>query len=333
MLNFGLKRIIIVLVIFMIFFAIDFKSIALAESLKIATWNIENLQVGSPKDYVFLKDYAEDLEADIIALQEVDGAEAAQQIFDKEDYNFYFSSRNNRQRTGFAVRKEINVTQNPDYTALNVSGGLRYGTDITVSTDTEKIRLLSIHLKSGCFSRPLNSSTLRRGACNRLSQQIPILEKWIDSRADDGIPFAVMGDFNRRLNIAGDDFWEDIDDGIPANADLIKVTEGKISDCFNRRYPEYIDHIVLDKQASQWLEPSSFQQKLYQRSFEFRNQLSDHCAIAVDLNIPGNFSDTTIDSFESNQKTNDSLEVIITRLEEIELELQNLRNLLQFRIN
>jgi hypothetical protein len=51
----------------------------------------------------------------------------------------------------------------------------------------------------------------------------------------------VLGDFNRRMNIAGDDVWADLDDGDP---DLTKLTEGLTSACLNFRFPEYIDHIV-----------------------------------------------------------------------------------------
>lgn len=322
------RRVLISFAIVMAFFLANANAIALAEPLKIATWNIENLRVGANKDYLQLKDYAKDLEADIIALQEVDGKDAAQQVFNPGDYNFYFSSRNNPQRTGFAVRKGINVTQNPDYDALNVSGGLRYGTDITVSTDTQKIRLLSVHLKSGCFTKPLDGLGSGRGACDKLSRQVPVLEDWIDTRASEGIAFAVMGDFNRRLNIAGDDLWSEIDDGVPANADLTKVTEGKTSQCFNGQYPQYIDHIVLDKQASGWLDSSSFEQELYGQPIERQSKLSDHCALAVILDVPGTFEPNS-----SNGGTTNTPEVILTRLEELELELQQLRSLIESLIN
>ena len=258
-----LQKVMVTLALAMAFFMTYANAGAIAAPLKIATWNIEHLRVGADKDYLSLQDYAKDLEADVIALQEVDGEEAAEQIFGDGDYNYYFSRRRNPMRTGFAVRKGINVVQNPDYQALNVSGGLRYGTDITVSTDTDEIRLLSIHLKSFCFSGSLTGSP--NGACASLSRQLPILEDWIDTRASEGIPFAVMGDFNRRLNRRNDDFWVEIDDGVPTNADLTNVTEGRTSDCFDGQFPEYIDHIVLDKLSTDWLDTSSFEQELSPR--------------------------------------------------------------------
>ncbi len=329
-----LRTVLVILAVVMLFFIANVNAIALAEPLKLATWNIENLRQGSNKDYLSLQDYVKDLEADVIALQEVDGKAAAQQVFDSEDYNFYFSRRNNPQRTGFAVRKGINVVQNPDYKALNVSGGLRYGTDLTISTDTEKIRLLSIHLKSGCFSKPLDGLGSGRGACDKLSRQVPILENWIDTRANEEIAFAVMGDFNRRLNLAGDDLWSEIDDGIPANADLTKVTEGKISNCFNGQYPQYIDHIVLDKRATGWLDPSSFDQELYGQPIENQRRLSDHCAIAVTVNVPGTFTGNgTGTNPPVNGGTSNTPEAILTRLEQLELELQELKSLIETLID
>ncbi|MEM9510008.1 MAG: endonuclease/exonuclease/phosphatase family protein [Cyanobacteria bacterium P01_E01_bin.35] len=315
-------------------------AVAIAEPLKIAAWNIENLTVGADKDYVFLQDYVKDLEADVIALQEVDGARAAEQVFDPDDYDFYFSNRNNRQRTGFAVRKGIDVVQNPDYDALNVSGGLRYGTDITVSTDDKQIRLLSIHLKSGCFTKALEGLGSGRGACDKLSRQVPILEDWIDDRASEEIPFAVMGDFNRRLNIADDDLWDEIDDGVPANADLTKVTEGRLSDCFDGKFPQYIDHIVLDKQSTDWLVPGSFEQKLYDQPLSREDFLSDHCAIAVTLEMPGTFPASDFGGMGSsnrnlgtNRNNGNSPEAIFDRISEMEIELRDLRRLIESFVN
>ena len=327
-----LRRTLIVFAVVMAFFMTNANAMAIAEPLKIAAWNIENLTVGADKDYVSLQDYVKDLEADVIALQEVDGARAAEQVFDPDDYNFYFSSRNNRQRTGFAVRKGIEVIQNPDYDALNVSGGLRYGTDITVSTDNEKIRLLSVHLKSGCFTKPLDGLGSGRGACDKLSRQVPILEDWIDDRASEGIPFAVMGDFNRRLNISGDDLWDEIDDGVPANADLTKVTEGRTSDCFSGQYPQYIDHIVLDKLSTGWLVANSFDQELYGQPIANQSKLSDHCAIAVTLDMPGTFPASGSGN-PTDSNGDSSPEAIFERISEMEVELRDLRRMIESFIN
>jgi len=59
-----------------------------AESLKIATWNIENLRPGSrtPEELEKLRALVDLLDADVVALQEVDGPEAAAEVFDPSDH-------------------------------------------------------------------------------------------------------------------------------------------------------------------------------------------------------------------------------------------------------
>lgn len=255
----------------------------------VATWNIENLRPqgtrGQTKDLEVLTELAKRLDADIIALQEVDGPEAARQVFDPDEYSFFFSSRNHVQLTGFAVRKGLEVTQNPDYSELNVSGGLRHGTDITVHIGEQPIRLLSVHLKSSCHSHdplPEPDSSLD-SHCEKLSAQVPVLEAWIDKRAEENIPFVVLGDFNRRFNEPDDTFFPQIDDAQPPNADLHLVTEGKVSACLEGRFPEYIDHIVLDRLSAGWKMEGSFKQLLF--AAELKDVVSDHCPISVALDV------------------------------------------------
>jgi hypothetical protein len=80
---------------------------AAAETIKVATWSIENFTEGSRTvaELSMMAELVDILDADVIALQEVDGPEAAQLIFDPNEYEFYFSSQGNPQRTGFAIRR------------------------------------------------------------------------------------------------------------------------------------------------------------------------------------------------------------------------------------
>ncbi|MCH9684064.1 MAG: endonuclease/exonuclease/phosphatase family protein [Deltaproteobacteria bacterium] len=256
-------------------------------ALKIATWNMEWLHRNngsgevprSNADYQRLADYAELLDADIIALQEVDGVQAASRVFDSSVYDFHMSSRNSVQRTGFVYRKGLNVIENPDYTALNV-GGLRYGTDIEVTVDGEVLRLLDIHLKSGCLTQSLGSSS---NSCNKLEQQVGILESWIDARAAEGTAFMVLGDFNRRMFANGnDDVWAALDDGSPAGADLSSPTETGTAQCNGGQFPQFIDHLVTGSLATQMLVPGSFSELVFD-SADAGLELSDHCPLSVEL--------------------------------------------------
>lgn len=59
----------------------------------------------SSRDFSVLARYARELDADVVALQETDGADAARLVF--PDYEFCFTARTHVQNTGFAVRRGL----------------------------------------------------------------------------------------------------------------------------------------------------------------------------------------------------------------------------------
>ncbi len=257
------------------------------DSLVVATWNIEWLAAVDGKgpvhrskaDYARLARYARALNADVVALQEVAGPKAAARVFDPKEYRFHFAGRG-RQRVGFAWRRHLNVVVQPDLHALGRKH-LRPGADIEVRTGGLRLRLLAIHLKSGCHKQSLKSP---RSACRKLARQVPVLESWIDARARDNTPFLVLGDFNRRL---GDDdaMWIELDDGDPAAADLTLVSTARPA-CWNRRYSKLIDHIVVGRNAARWVQPDSFRELVYDPAdAAFEATLSDHCPVSVRLAV------------------------------------------------
>ena len=78
-------------------------------------------------------------------------------------------------------------TGNSDFEELDI-GDVRRGTDLTVTLDGQPLRLLSVHLKSFCHQDDLdNVSPTDNTHCGKLKQQIPILEGWIEARAQEGI--------------------------------------------------------------------------------------------------------------------------------------------------
>lgn len=145
-------------------------------SLKVATWNIEHLaekdgegcRPRTEADYALLRRHADALNADVIAFQEVQSEAAARRVFDSAKYDIAFSSRPSsragggccgkpglniqNQSVGFAVRKGVAWRRNEDLSALALGNpNLRWGVDITVGRD-RPLRLLAVHLKSGCNS-------------------------------------------------------------------------------------------------------------------------------------------------------------------------------------
>ena len=266
-----------------------------AAPLRIATWNLEHLsedgaQGCKPRtdaDYALMRAYAERLDADVVAFEEVESITAAARVFDPAKYQLLIEARPagdrfpcrglegrtlTRQAVGFAIRKGIAVSRALDVTDLQLGDpNLRGGVDVTVRAPGHApLRLLAVHLKSGCFSGDKGE------ACQTLMRQVPILEAWIDARASEGARFAVLGDFNRRLARPDDLVWAQIDDAEPANADL-SLAEGKQTPRCDPRLGEFIDHIVLDARASRDL--LGFEEQ----TFAAGERGSDHCPVVARL--------------------------------------------------
>ncbi|EHH69185.1 hypothetical protein [Gluconobacter morbifer] len=173
-------------------------SIVSAHDLKISTWNMDwltlkatgnpalpdDVRTRAPQDFTRLRTYAHHLNADIVGFEEVDGFEAAARIFDPATYQLVLTPDHVVQRVGVAVRRGLHVTVNDELSDLNVSGPLvphplRGGLDVTVSDGKATLRLLVVHLKTGCWDQPL---TQHGHSCPILYQQFHILEDWIQER-------------------------------------------------------------------------------------------------------------------------------------------------------
>lgn len=264
--------------------------------LKVANWNLQFLaerndvgcQPRTDSDYQAMRRIANSLDADVIAFQEAENPEAAVRVFDPARYDIVMrrgpearpapvavhkDQRVIRQAVEFAVRKGVSFDRKADVTSLTLGNAqLRSGIDITLRPDGRApLRLLGIHLKSGCFSGD------DAKACATLQQQVPALEAWIDAAAAGPDRFIVLGDWNRRLGLTGDVVWTEIDDEKPANADLRLADQGISPKC-DPRYDSFSDHIVLDKRAG--ADMLAFSETLYAPG---EAHYSDHCPVMVTL--------------------------------------------------
>jgi len=286
--------------LFMILLAVALTTPAGAAELKLATWNMawltlrptgdpdlpRSLTVRNPGDMDLLARYATRLDADVVALQEVDGPEAAAKVFDPGRYAFFFPAEQDIQRTGFAVRRALRVVQNPDLDALDLRPrarfSLRRGTDITIESGAARLRLLSVHLDAGCRDAPL--ATPGRD-CESLARQAAILGGWVAERQREGIAFAILGDFNRAMAGPEDDVFRAIATAGP----LRRPTEGVSDPCWagGRGPRRFIDHILLGGPAPAWLVPDSLRVLVYaERDPAWRERLSDHCPLSLRLLLP-----------------------------------------------
>lgn len=234
-----------------------------------------------------------DVHADVVALQEVDGPDAARQVFKQGWKLDCFVQRAHPQKVGFAIRDGIPYRCNGDLSALDIDGSTRAGADITLYPGTsQQVRLLAVHLKSGCFDGRMDR---RFSPCNRLQQQAPVVEHWIDQRVREGIDFAILGDFNRQLERdarypAGPDENAPINlvqawsDNEPTGAILMRATEGqRYEGCDTRdRHKYYIDDILISQSLFNKKKGKRFARLPYSAQDQDR-QLSDHCPVVWSL--------------------------------------------------
>lgn len=276
---------------------------ALAAEVKLATWNIawlttrpaddpalpRGLTPRQPGDWRLLAGYAQRLEADILAFQEVDGEDAIRRILDPRDWAFFLTRENDVQRAGFAIRRTLRVEQHEDLAALDVTAGARFsqrrGADVTVTLPGgQRLRLLSVHLNAGCREGPMDPSRSRD--CDMLARQAAVLAEWAQARRREGIPFAMLGDFNRRMDHPRDEFGAALRDAAP----MQRATEGASNPCWAdaRGARPFISHIWLGGGAQRWLVPGSLRVMVYaEREPAMRDRLSDHCPVSVRLRPAG----------------------------------------------
>jgi endonuclease/exonuclease/phosphatase family metal-dependent hydrolase len=280
--------------------------------LKIAAWNIEHLAAADGEgckprtdaDYAVLAAYAEALDADVIALQEVQSEAAARRVFPANEYDIVMNGqpyppdqgtcgqnaaqKRLPQRTGFAIRRGVGYTVNPSLQALDTSDipgqPVRWGADVTIAGPVP-VRLLSVHLKSGCSS----GNDAADDDCPILMRQVPVIESWIAARETNGEAFAVLGDFNRRLGPQDAQVWSVWQAARKPGAGLrlaaLDMAGGPHAPrCDGGRYKEFIDHIVLSQGAFAVTDPSSFSELVYAERGEAMP--SDHCPVSVTLRPP-----------------------------------------------
>ena len=230
---------------------------------------------------------------DVVALQEVDGPDAARQVFRQGWKLDCFERRAHPQKVGFAIREGVPYRCNSELSALDVDGGSRAGADLTLYPGTAReVRLLNVHLKSGCFRGDLDRSF---SPCRGLQRQAPVVEAWIDQRVREGVAFAVLGDFNRHLDqderrAAGPDESAPLNllpawsDDQPRGAVLHRATAGeRYLPCdADDRHSRYIDDILLSDSLTARYDNRRATLRMTRLPYDPQDrgrQLSDHCPL------------------------------------------------------
>ena len=247
----------------------------------------------TPADYASLRRYAAQLAADIVALQEVDGPDAAAQVF--PGYDYCFSSRAHVQKNGFAIRRGLPYRCEPEYDDLSIGNAVRRGVVATFFPGTaNEFRLMSVHLKSGCPAGPL---TAEGRNCDLLTKQVAPLKAWIEAEARAGHHFGVLGDFNRRFTLEKGplrdangrlmNVYGEINSSALPAAKLTNITgREKFTPCTTgSEYREYIDNILLGKELAARVLRRSFVRVVFNDQDAKDHWLSDHCPVGTEIRL------------------------------------------------
>ena len=163
--------------------------------LRIAAWNLEHLNDSgaegcvprTPADYDAMAAQVRAHALDIVAFQEVENETAAHRVFPEADWHVEMSSRPDtgagrecwdrpdhhlaHLATGFAIRRGIAYRRNADLEALGEASAFqRWGTGVTVTAGGQNLRLLSVHLASGCWGSGQDADPEARGHLRRPSR-------------------------------------------------------------------------------------------------------------------------------------------------------------------
>lgn len=270
-------------------------SYAAAQEITIASWNMRWLTEETNEhnnrrevEYRTLRQYAGKLNADVIALQEVENPTAAFQVFGPS-YTYYFSEDpGSRLRTGVLVREtgQLRVTDSNRYFPLNATGTLPEGIDITITNGDKSLRILNVDLKEGC-----PRENLIAGAdpdCQILSDQVDLLGTYVADRAKMSVPFMIVGDFGRHLAAElerdlPDDLMTRIGSRYPDYLGSLRLLNTDKPGCWGGREERMVDHMILDPKTAAMLIPGTFTELLYsERNFDTHSlRLSDHCPISA----------------------------------------------------
>ena len=269
--------------------------------LTVATWNVEHLAYPMSAGCVprterqirQLQRYAERVNADIFALQEVASIDALALVFPKSDWQLFISDRpdsesyecrdsgapSTQQKTAFAVKKHINVLGAESRSEFGLDDpGLRYGLVLTVDSPIGELRMLNVHMKSGCFVDDFSREETE--ACELYARQAPVLDAWIEEGERLGQPYVVLGDFNHRLSAPYNAMTRLLSDNSDGSRSSLVNQTGHLTAC-HPYYPAPIDMIF----AGHLDDPALAMTPIVHvfENMDPDQMLSDHCAVSLQI--------------------------------------------------
>lgn len=196
------------------------------------------------------------LNADVIAFQEVSGAQAIRELLGSA-WRVCSYEGHKVQRLAIAWKASLGEGRCDTDWALSLPERplreqVRPGLALTLQQGTQALTVMTVHLKSSCVS-PLDeqSRTPGRGQldgdepnCQSLQAQVRPLEAWVEAQAARSGRFLLLGDFNRNLpheaaeaasapvraaNGRTRNLWRELNDGTPKLTLLPAGCDGSVA--------------------------------------------------------------------------------------------------------
>jgi acid phosphatase len=243
---------------------------------------------------------------DILAVQEVQNADALAAVLPADYQVVCFTSRRDAQNIGFAARRELAAGLTcEELFSLSLEDGppgdraVRRGLVLTASMGGKPVKILNVHLKSSCPMGTLDNGS--NEACRTLQRQAIPLEAWVETQARLQTPFVIIGDFNRNLEqeVGGNfparsdasdpaspldpaklrNLFPELNDGVPADSGLRLIRLDRSASAAHACH-DILDQLVIsDLLLNSVLSGTLPQAKLVLG----QKGASDHCAISTML--------------------------------------------------
>ncbi|RDK86885.1 putative secreted protein (Por secretion system target) [Marinirhabdus gelatinilytica] len=264
------------------------------ETLDIVTWNIEFFPKNNQATIQYVVAIVEAMEADIVAIQEVDDYFAFNELVSYlDDYGAYRISTNNR-GLAYLYRKDV-VQINDGYelfTQLPEADNFpRFPMVLDIFYGGERVVLINNHFKC-CGDGEIDPNDMWDEETRRFNAST-LLKAYIDQNLDD-VPVVLLGDLNDILtdpmqhNVFSA-FLNDPDDFFFTDIDIAQGTEANWS---YPSWPSHLDHILITDELFDLfnstegnVETLKIEDYLTGGWQEYDQNVSDHRPVALQLPI------------------------------------------------
>lgn len=255
--------------------------------LVIGTFNIKWLGDGKDDrfdrtgaDYSRISNLIGEIDADILALQEIENKAALSKLSSKlGNYKLKIVNDDYPQKTAYLVKNEIYIVNTECYTPIEViPEETRPGFYLEVKYKNKNIHLMNVHFKS--TSRYDSTDRLKRESIRIRTRQAEKAAHFADSLINAGEEnVVILGDLNDNPFKTNRETLNSLKN----NEELIFLTDG-LPSCRNKLW-RTIDHIVVSKPLfGNFLEGSSrvvnFNNSVHDR---FTEKISDHCPVLANF--------------------------------------------------